>query len=166
MLPLRENVCIFLLDRSGRVLVARDRNAEPFWRLPQGGIDGQAIEQAALRELHEELGIHRRNVEVIKRLSSVIEYEFQTIHPGISDSFRGQQQCFIVAIFTGDDTEILASENCVPSEFNEWRWAELTELEYITEPKRFKRYEDALQEIIAENLTARVASYGKVVSNG
>jgi 8-oxo-dGTP pyrophosphatase MutT (NUDIX family) len=165
-LPLRENVCIFLLSPSGRVLVARDRNSDPFWRLPQGGLEEEKEEFAVIRELSEELGLKESSVHPLQKLRATVEYEFQTQHPGVSDKYRGQRQQYWVALFLGNDEEILAPGVALSTEFNEWRWAELSELEYITEPKRFKRYIAAIGEIVAENLTARVGSYTRSAGNG
>jgi 8-oxo-dGTP pyrophosphatase MutT (NUDIX family) len=69
------------LDTTGRVLLFRFVHlqgalaGQDFWATPGGGLeDGETFEQAAIRELAEETGIHVNNVgpEISRR-----EVEFQ-----------------------------------------------------------------------------------------
>ena len=55
--PARTGVVVIAFDESGRVLLARHSYGPPMWTLPGGGIDrGELPEQAAVREISEELG--------------------------------------------------------------------------------------------------------------
>lgn len=55
--PRRGSVVVIAFDEHGRVLLVRHSYGPPVWSLPGGGIDrGEAPEQAAAREISEELG--------------------------------------------------------------------------------------------------------------
>jgi len=55
--PRRSSVVVVAFDERGRVLLARHSYGPPLWSLPGGGMNrGEPAEQAALREIREELG--------------------------------------------------------------------------------------------------------------
>lgn len=57
MLMQQQRVRVVLIDSSGRVLLVRHPIGDLRWALPGGGIEkGESVEQAAAREIHEELG--------------------------------------------------------------------------------------------------------------
>lgn len=62
--------CLFLLILSR--LTKR-----PLWEFPKGGVDeGETVLQAALRELHEETGIHESEVRLIPQFERTEDYRF------------------------------------------------------------------------------------------
>ncbi|HEY6959593.1 MAG TPA: NUDIX hydrolase [Candidatus Limnocylindria bacterium] len=64
-------ICI----RDGAILLVqhRERDGTPFWLIPGGGIkDGETVEQAALREIWEEAGVHVRLVGEVARPAELI----------------------------------------------------------------------------------------------
>ena len=66
-LPYRPCAGVMLANRDGRVFVGQrlDTTSEA-WQMPQGGIDdGEDAEEAAIRELGEETGVHGGLVEII-----------------------------------------------------------------------------------------------------
>lgn len=70
----RANVGIILIDGAARVLIA-GRRGRGGWQFPQGGIrpDEQA-ETAMFRELHEEVGLEPRDVEVVGSTGGWLRY--------------------------------------------------------------------------------------------
>ena len=127
-LPLRTGVGIILLNNNNKVFVARRiDNAKNFWQMPQGGVDhGENFLKAAYRELEEETSI--KNVELIKELDGLIEYELPPHLLGIiwKGKYRGQKQKWFVVRFLGEDSEI--NINTKNPEFLDWKWIELDKI--------------------------------------
>jgi len=123
-LPYRPCVGVMLLNARGEVFVGqrndRDKDA---WQMPQGGVDeGEAPEDAALRELEEETGVTRDLVEVIARTEDWLHYDLPLdVVPNIwKGRFRGQKQKWFLMRFNGRDDQIRI-ETAHP-EFSQWRW--------------------------------------------
>ena len=90
----RRNVAIFLLNEQNQILLCERSDFAGAWQLPQGGIDdGESVEQAALRELLEEVGTN--NAEVLLVLPESCRYEWpETLYVR---GFRGQEQYYLLA---------------------------------------------------------------------
>jgi len=121
----RPCAAVVLFEPGGRVLVAeRNDLPEAAWQVPQGGIDdGESPEQAALREMGEELGTMR--AEVIGAAPEWVAYDLPG-GTGWGGRFRGQRVMLVALRFTGTDDDIdLATAH---PEFRAWKWVELEEL--------------------------------------
>ena len=71
----RPNVGIVLFNNLGQVLWAR-RTRHDGWQFPQGGVEqGETIEQAAYRELFEEVGLRPQNVQLVGRTRQWLRYD-------------------------------------------------------------------------------------------
>ncbi len=136
-LPYRPCVGIMLIDRSGRVFVAqRIDTPGAAWQMPQGGIDeGESPRQAALRELHEEVGTDQAEVLAESRDWRRYDLPAELVPRLWGGRYRGQEQKWFALRFLGDDADIdIATET---PEFHAWRWAEMAELPDLIVP--FKR---------------------------
>jgi putative (di)nucleoside polyphosphate hydrolase len=125
----RPNVGVVVFDRLGRVWLGR-RSGAPGphnWQFPQGGVDdGEDLEAAARRELHEETGI--ASVALLGRTEDWLCYDFP---PGWKGSkamrgWKGQKQVWFAYRFTGEDAEVDLKLH-PPPEFDDWRWVRLDE---------------------------------------
>ncbi|MCC7273032.1 MAG: RNA pyrophosphohydrolase [Alphaproteobacteria bacterium] len=145
-LPYRRGVGIMVLNRDGRILVARriDMPSEA-WQMPQGGIDrGETPIEAARRELLEEIGT--ANGEFVGESRDWYSYDLPPDLAGRlwRGRFRGQTQKWFAFRFAGDDREInLETEK---PEFLAWKWAPADDVPRLIVP--FKR--DIYAAIVSE----------------
>ena len=136
-LPYRSGVGLVLFNAQGLVWVGRRIDEKnDAWQMPQGGIDeGEAPEQAALRELEEEIGTAR--AEIVGETAGWLTYDLPPDLVGKvwKGRYRGQKQKWFALRFTGSDADIrIDTEH---PEFAEWRWVEFEQLTELIVP--FKR---------------------------
>lgn len=146
-LPYRAGVGMMVLNRENKVLIAkRLRPSEKTaWQMPQGGIDpGETPENAALRELEEEIGTN--HVEIIAETN---QWYFYDLPPHLvgrlwNGDYRGQKQKWFLMRFLGDDGEINLETH--HPEFSDWRWIPIEDLlSYVVSFKR-NTYEKVIRE--------------------
>ena len=147
-LPYRPCAGVMLANRAGLVFVGQrlDSSADA-WQMPQGGIDpGEAAEEAAIRELGEETGIHGGLVEIIARSRTEHFYDLPDYLMGRmwDGKYRGQRQYWFLMRFMGEDSDVnIATAH---QEFRSWRWAELDELEALIVPFKRQLYRAVVEE--------------------
>ena len=137
----RPAVGIMLLNRDGNVFVGRRIDMPAglaAWQMPQGGIDpGETPQQAAFRELHEEVGT--ANAEILGESRGWLHYDVPAeIAGGMwGGRYRGQRQKWFAMRFTGEDAEIDPAATEHP-EFDAWEWVAPERLPDLIVP--FKRH--------------------------
>ncbi|MEV0232340.1 NUDIX domain-containing protein [Nonomuraea sp. NPDC050786] len=121
MLP---SAAAFVFDDAGRLLVARHGDGG-LWAAPGGGIDpDERPQDAAVRELREELGIE---IEVRGLIGVYGGPEFRTVYP------NGHQVGYVIAVYGGVLVKGVPEPDGV--EINGHRWVTEQELsELITTP--------------------------------
>lgn len=136
-LPYRRGVGIALFNDRHQVFVGERIDSPGAWQMPQGGIDdGEDIETAFFREMLEEIGTDK--AVIIRVMDKPLLYDLppelqQKLWGG---AFRGQEQVWIAARFTGLDSDINLN-NHEPAEFNKWQWVDLDKVVDLIVP--FKR---------------------------
>ncbi|HTT98680.1 MAG TPA: RNA pyrophosphohydrolase [Rhizomicrobium sp.] len=136
-LPYRPCVGVMLINAEGLVFVGRriDQTVEG-WQMPQGGIDmGENPEQAALRELKEEIGTNK--AELLREMDGWLDYDLPAHLVGVAlkGRYRGQRQKWLAMRFTGKDSDIDVATD--EPEFGEWKWLAMEALPRMIVP--FKR---------------------------
>ncbi|RCK31551.1 RNA pyrophosphohydrolase [Thalassospira xiamenensis] len=135
-LPYRPCVGIALFNDDGQVWIGNRIGFEGAWQLPQGGIDdGETAEQAARRELSEEIGTDK--AEIIAETPDWLTYDLpdHLIGKAFGGKYRGQKQKWFAMRFTGKEKHIKID---VPHpEFDAWRWTDFGTLPDLIVP--FKR---------------------------
>jgi len=149
-LPYRPCAGFMLVNREGLVFVGQriDPSAHGFWQMPQGGIDkGEDIQDAALRELHEEIGVAAHLVEVIAPASRPLLYDLppELLGKVWKGKYRGQEQFWFLGRFLGTDADI-DLEAHDPPEFNEWKWVAPDLLPDLIVPFKREVYETLVAE--------------------
>ena len=145
-LPYRQGVGVMLFNKDGRVLVALRVDTPDAWQMPQGGMDrGESVRQAALRELREEIGTDK--AEILAEMTEPHRYDFPSYLRGkaYSGRYRGQEQIWVAARFTGEDSDIDLNAHHEP-EFSAWRWVDIDELLQLIVPFKRPIYEAVVRE--------------------
>ncbi|EQA43974.1 putative RNA pyrophosphohydrolase [Leptospira broomii serovar Hurstbridge str. 5399] len=100
--PYRKNVGMVVFNSKGDVLVGERTNFQGSWQFPQGGIDDEeSSEEAAQRELYEEVGI--QNGIIIYEFPEWIQYDFPeslSLNKHLK-KFRGQSQKWFLFYWNG-----------------------------------------------------------------
>ena len=134
----RRCVGIMLINRAGLVFVGSrvEREFKDAWQMPQGGIDpGETPRQAALRELHEEVGTSK--AEVLAEHPDWLRYDLplSVARQSWRGRYRGQTQKWFAMRFLGDDRDIRLDAH--HREFDAWQWVAMNRLTDLIVP--FKR---------------------------
>jgi putative (di)nucleoside polyphosphate hydrolase len=141
----RRGVGIMLLDRRNHIFVGRRIDTPDAWQMPQGGIDkDEKPRDAALRELHEEVGTDK--AEIIAKAKNWLTYELPgDLHlQAWNGRYRGQIQRWFAMRFTGTASDIKLDTH--HPEFDAWKWVTRDEMLRLIVPFKRKLYEDVLAE--------------------
>ena len=151
----RPCVGVMLVNAEGKVFVGRriDNREGDWWQMPQGGVDpGEDLRAAALRELAEETGVGEAHASIIGQTEEAIRYDLPDELQGKlwGGRFRGQEQIWFCARFTGGDADVNLNAH-QPPEFCDWKWVDPEELPELIVPFKKRVYRtviDAFRELI------------------
>ena len=131
LLPLRPCVGIALVNTTGRIFAGQRIDGFPdAWQMPQGGIErGESPEEAALRELREETGVHEPEVALLGVSRNWLDYELpdELVANIWNGKFRGQTQKWFAYRLVADESAIDITASAEP-EFRCWAWFEPEDL--------------------------------------
>ncbi|CAK0747214.1 RNA pyrophosphohydrolase [uncultured Gammaproteobacteria bacterium] len=145
-LPYRPCVGIMLIAKGGQVFTARRIDTPNGWQMPQGGINpGESPAVAALRELKEEIGTDY--AELLAETAGCLRYDLPDylIGKAWKGRYRGQEQKWFAARFTGVDADIDLTANKHP-EFDAWRWVPVESLTELIVPFKRAIYQAVVEE--------------------
>lgn len=144
-LPYRRGVGIALFNGHHQVFVGERIDSPGAWQMPQGGIDeDEDLEAAFYREMREEIGTDKATI--IKVMERPLLYDLppdlqQKLWGGI---YRGQEQIWIAARFTGEDADINLNTH-EPPEFKRWQWVDLDQVTTLIVPFKRETYGHIVQ---------------------
>jgi putative (di)nucleoside polyphosphate hydrolase len=121
----RPNVGIVLCNASNKVLWAR-RIGQNAWQFPQGGIKPDETPREALyRELWEEVGLGREQVDELGTTSGWLRYRLPKGLMRFDEKpvCVGQKQVWFLLRFSGDEDAVRLDRGEKP-EFDGWRWVD------------------------------------------
>lgn len=157
----RLNVGIILVNNQNRVFWGR-RSGHDTWQFPQGGLaTGETSIQAMFRELHEEIGLDKDDVEVIGSTKRWLKYRLpkQYLRHGSEPLVIGQKQKWFLLKLLANEQKVKLDLSDSP-EFDSWRWIDFHEPE--DQVIFFKRqvYTQALKELEPLLKKSRRTPYG------
>lgn len=124
----RLNVGIILINDSGLVFWGR-RQGHDAWQFPQGGLmSGETALQAMHRELREEIGLEKSDVEFLGSTRHWLKYRLPTqyIRYGTEPLVIGQKQKWFLLKLISSEQKIRLDLSDAP-EFDSWRWIDYKE---------------------------------------
>lgn len=144
----RANVGIILANSDDKLMLGGRIGAKG-WQFPQGGmLRGEEPEQAMYRELHEEVGLTKADVEVLAVSSDWLRYKLpdKFIRRGSLPLCIGQKQRWFLLRLVSDEDEVRFDRSDEP-EFDRIRWVDFWRP--VSEVIYFKRrvYAQALHEL-------------------
>ena len=119
----RPNVGIIICNDVGQVLWAK-RIGQDAWQFPQGGIkQGESPEHALYRELQEEVGLAKSDVQILGCTRGWLRYRLpkRMIRQGKQPVCVGQKQKWFLLRMLSHDSAVKIDETDSP-EFDGWRW--------------------------------------------
>ncbi|WP_111977816.1 RNA pyrophosphohydrolase [Algibacillus agarilyticus] len=119
----RANVGIVICNRYGQVFWAK-RLGQHSWQFPQGGVDeGETAEETMYRELFEEVGLRKDDVEILCYTRNWYRYRLpkRLIRKDSSPVCIGQKQRWYLLRLTCQESDVNLLHSSHP-EFDDWRW--------------------------------------------
>jgi putative (di)nucleoside polyphosphate hydrolase len=144
----RANVGIILSNADSDVLLG-GRIGQPGWQFPQGGIRvDESAEQAMYRELQEEIGLTRADVEILGTTRRWLRYRLPQRYrrrDTVPLCIGQKQRWFLLRLLS--ESQNLRLDSTSTPEFDRWRWVDYWQP--VAEVIFFKRrvYQRALEEL-------------------
>lgn len=144
----RANVGIVLIRDGGDVFLG-GRSDGRGWQFPQGGVQrDESAEQALYRELREEVGLERDDVEMLAVTRTWLRYRLPSryVRRRSRPLCIGQKQRWFLLRMVGGEERLRFDLTSQP-EFDSWRWVDYWSP--VREVIHFKRivYARALEEL-------------------
>lgn len=149
--PYRQGVFAVILNASNEVLlIQKPSYSKNDWTIVGGGRDeGESDVDNLYREIKEELGVDRAELEILGKSGVRHSYEYppelsKSIHGG---KYMGQSYEIFVVRFTGNPNDMVLAEEEIAS----IRWTPIGELSaYLNFPNQFTNIHTAISEVLKE----------------
>lgn len=121
----RAGVGAVIVDNAGRVLAIERAKNPGAWQLPQGGLEaGEEPDDAVYREVQEETGLIREQVDLLGRYPELLAYE---LPPELRSAKTGRGQVQYWFFFRIKDSKAVVSPTS-GNEVRSCRWKTWEEL--------------------------------------
>jgi putative (di)nucleoside polyphosphate hydrolase len=123
----RKGVSVLIINKNNEFLLVNLESFKPhFFAVPGGGLEGdESLEDAAYREIEEELGINKKSLEFIGQCKEPLQFKFKTIKLNREGKeYEGSERYFFGFKFTRNDDEIQLQE----SEVRTYKWVSFNSL--------------------------------------
>jgi len=123
----RKGVSVLIINANQEFLLVNLESFETkFFAIPGGGVDkDETLEEAAYREVQEELGIKKESLEFIGQAEEPVRLLFKTkklVRDGVE--YDGMERFFFGFRFIGDESEIVLQEG----EIRSYKWVPINSL--------------------------------------
>lgn len=121
----RANVGIVLI-RDDRQVFLGGRTGGRGWQFPQGGVlRNESPEEALFRELKEEIGLEKADVELVATTRNWLRYRLprQYVRRNSQPQCIGQKQRWFLLRLVGSEERLHFDSTDTP-EFDRWRWVD------------------------------------------
>lgn len=147
-LPYRNNVsCIVYCDEE--FLLLQDKGwPKNWWKFPQGGVStGETLEEAALRELHEETGSDYFKIIGLSKNYNIYDWNDESVKLA-GYRWRGQYQKYLVIEYFGNKDNIIIDIE----ETQSFKWVKLENLSSNIDhdDKNFSNYKNTIEKVLKE----------------
>jgi putative (di)nucleoside polyphosphate hydrolase len=124
-----------IIDRRGLVLALERSDTPAAWQLPQGGLKpSERPLDAVFREVKEETGISKHDLDVVDAYPEPLAYELPD-DAWSKKTGRGQVGYWFLLRFSGTDDAIDLQD---ASEFSSWQWIPFERL--VTAVVEFRKH--------------------------
>lgn len=123
----RKGVSALIINKKQEFLLVNLESFEPhFFAIPGGGLENdESLEDAAYREIKEEVGINKKSLEFIGQCKEPLQFKFKTIKLNRDGKeYEGSERYFFGFRFVGNDNEIELQE----FEVRAYKWVPFNEL--------------------------------------
>lgn len=147
-LPYRDNVSCVVYKNNVFLLLQRKGWPNNWWKFPQGGIDmGEPVEEAAIRELKEEVGSDNFKVIGLSKNYNVYDWNDESVRLA-GYRWRGQNQRYLLIEYLGEEDEISLN----PHEIEAYEWVKLDDVwcKIDHNDENFCNYKETIKKVLRE----------------
>lgn len=143
----RKGVSALIVNKKQEFLLVNLESFEPrFFAIPGGGLENnESLEDAAYREIEEEVGINKKSLEFIGQGEEPLQFKFKTIKLNRDgEVYEGSERYFFGFRFIGNDDEIKLQE----SEIRSYKWVSFNDLkDYLLFDNQLEETSEKLLEL-------------------
>ena len=146
----RKGVSALIINKNDEFLLVNLESFEDkYFAVPGGGIEqGETLENAAYREVYEELGIAKTSLQFAGQSNIPIKFKFKVIKMNHdSKDYEGSEKYFFGFRFIGADNEIKPKDG----EVRAYKWAPFVQLkDYLLFDEQLKDTQEKIKEIFTD----------------